>query len=331
MQQRSGEAALTAAARAQCDVLTPAQLRAHGVAESTARHRCRPGGPWQRPLPRTVVLHSGPLSWEQRCWAAVLYGEVRGRAALTGRTALALHRLTAVPAPENLRRVNILVPRAAKTQTRRAGWSGGEVVVHRTRRMPPRVRMNAGLPVAPLARAVADAVSGGEPGGGPGPEAAVYEAVQARGVAPAAIAAELREGRRAAPGWLREALADLGAGVRSPAESRARRALTAAGLPLALWNVRLHLDGQWLADPDAYWPRAGVLLEVDSVAHHTSQDGWERTMARHNRIEAVGLKVLHASPRQLRTDPGAVVAAVRQALAGGPYGPWARVTVRPPR
>jgi hypothetical protein len=35
-----------------------------------------------------------------------------------------------------------------------------------------------------------------------------------------------------------------------------------AGLPHPLWNPRLYLDGDRLADPAAYWPRHGVLLET---------------------------------------------------------------------
>lgn len=262
----------------------------------------------------------------------MLYGSAGGRAVITGRSALALYRLKAAPSPEDVTDIDVLVPRSSHMPSRRAAWQG-EVTILRTRRMPSRVRMNTGLPVAALPRAAVDSVRHiGDGRGDRGwAQSVLYEAVQARGVAPTALAAELRAERIAGRAWVQEVLAALSVGVRSPAEGSAREVLVTAGLPPALWNVRLYLDGQWIADPDVYWPRHGLLFEVDSAAHHTSRDDWERTMARHNRIEAAGLKVLHASPRQLRREPEALTAAIRAALAGGPYGPWGRVVVRPPR
>lgn len=330
--QPSTSTTLTDLAHAQCDVLTSAQLTACGLSRNAIAYRCGPRGGWQRPLPRVAVLHNGPPSWEQRYWAAVLYGGGGRRSAVTGRAALALFRLNAVPAPDEVPRIDVLVPRSIRASSRRAAWPRGEVRVLPTRRMPVTLRMNAGLPVAPLLRAVVDAARVGDGGGWE--EAALYEAVQGRGVDPSLLAAELRAERCSGRPWVREVLDALGAGARSPAEALARKVLMRAGVAAALWNVRLYLDGRWLADPDAYWPRHGVLFEVDSATHHapgTGRQGWERTMARHNRIEAAGLKVLDASPRQLRREPGAVVAVVREALAGGPYGPWEQVTVRPPR
>jgi len=69
--------------------------------------------------------------------------------------------------------------------------------------------------------------------------------------------------------------------------------------------------------PDAWWPQAGVAAEVDSRAWHLSPAGWEQTMARHARLTAPGVLVLHFSPRQIRTEPAAVIEAIRAALAVG--------------
>jgi hypothetical protein len=188
--------------------------------------------------------------------------------------------------------------------------------------------MDHRLPVAPLLRAVVDAVrqEGGEQEAG-----ALYEVVQARGVTPEALAAELRAERLARRPGVREVLDDLDAGVRSPAEARARRLVEGADdVPHPLWNPSLFLDGEHLADPDAYWPAHGVMFEVDSLRHHFAVADHQRTLARHNRITRAGLMALHVTPGMVREEPERVLADLRELLAGGPYGPWMGAPPRPP-
>jgi hypothetical protein len=84
-----------------------------------------------------------------------------------------------------------------------------------------------------------------------------------------------------------------------------------------LLNARLYLGQQLLAVADAWWPQAGVAAEVDSREWHLSPDGWEQTMLRHARMTAAGVLVLHFSPRQVRTVPGEVIAAIAAALRAG--------------
>ncbi|MEO3753521.1 hypothetical protein [Streptomyces sp. B6B3] len=295
-------------ARAQSGVVTHRQLVELGVPASTVRDRCAKTGPWQSPFPRVVVLHDGPLSVPQRYWSALLYAAGRSvplagpppETLITGTAALALYRLPAAPAPEDVRVFDALVP------VPRQVTPLPSVRVLRSRRIPSATRMAHRLPVAPLLRAAADAARQE-----PGMTGALYEIVQARRVPLDALARELGAVRLAHRADVRAVLDDLRVGVRSPAEGRARRVLEAEpNLPRPLWNPRLLLDGQWLADPDAYWPGHGVLFEVDSARHHAGVRQWEATMARHNRIQATGLRVLHASPRQLREQPDTVVAAV---------------------
>jgi hypothetical protein len=122
-------------------------------------------------------------------------------------------------------------------------------------------------------------------------------------------------------------LADLGAGTRSPVEADTRHVIDGSGLPRPLWNPELRLDGRFLAVPDAYWPDHGVILEVESVAHHFALPDWESTWDRHNRLDALGLCIQHVTARQLRERPDVVVDRLRFALAGGPYGPMDRIQV----
>jgi len=82
-----------------------------------------------------------------------------------------------------------------------------------------------------------------------------------------------------------------------------------------VFNARLYADGEFIASPDAWWPEAGVAGEVDSRAYHLSPQDHERTLARDARMAAHGITVLHFTPRQIRTQPGTVVSAIRSALA----------------
>jgi hypothetical protein len=179
------------------------------------------------------------------------------------------------------------------------------------------------LPAAPLRRAVVDAV---RVGGAGGPvRGLLHEVVQSGRVPPGVLAAELRAAKLSGRPEVAEVLREIGEGVRSPAEGLARAVVLQTDLPRPLWNPRLTLDGEFLAVPDAYWREEGVMLEVDSKEHHWAVAAWEATMARHNRLAALGFQVLHVSPRQLREQPGEVVAALRTALATGPHGPVTRV------
>ncbi|MDT0379584.1 hypothetical protein RM572_12490 [Streptomyces sp. DSM 42041] len=312
------------------DVVTRAQLRAQGVPQRTITHRCHTGV-WQSPLPGVVVLHSGPLTWRQRYRAALLYadgrrslstsaGRTSGDASLTGVAALALYRLRSVPPPDAVREVDVLVPERCGVASRDG------VRLRRTQRMPRALLLEGRLPVAPLRRAAADAVRGGGEHSVDAP-AVLHELVQTKRVAPDRLAGELQA---AGVSWRTDVAAvlrDVGEGVRSPVEGLARCVVLRSDLPRPLWNLRLTLDADFLAVPDAYWPRHGVMLEVDSKEHHWAVADWEATMARHNRLTALGFRVLHASPRQFRDRPAGVLAAVRTALGTGPHGPLERVRV----
>ena len=78
---------------------------------------------------------------------------------------------------------------------------------------------------------------------------------------------------------------------------------------------------EFIGSPDAWWPKAGIAGEVDSRAYHLSPRDHERTLARDARMAAHGITVLHFTPRQIRTQPGTVVAAIRSALAAAASRP----------
>ncbi|MEB8337906.1 hypothetical protein [Streptomyces endophyticus] len=307
----------------QDQLLTRAQLVALGCADSTTSHRCRPGGPWRRVLPRVQVLHSGTPTPRQRMRAALLYaGE---RALLTGLAALALHNFRSAPRPERLRYVDVLVPYGGVGAR---GASAAFVRVHRTRRMPENFPV-AGLGVAAIARAVADAV--------PGltcerdVTAVLAEAVQRGFCTPEALLAELGASHRRYAPYVARAKDHLRAGVHSPLEADARALVLRHSLPEPLWNPNLHdpLTGTFLARPDAYWPAEGLALEVDSREYHLDPDSWRRTLSQRNRLARAGLPVLAITAEDLRWRGEGVAGEIRVALAATRRNPAPLLLVNP--
>jgi hypothetical protein len=63
-----------------------------------------------------------------------------------------------------------------------------------------------------------------------------------------------------------------------------------AELLYALYNPWLYVGEEFIARPDAWWPDAGVVVEVDSREWHLSPADWKRTLARHSRMGAFGLR-----------------------------------------
>ncbi len=81
-----------------------------------------------------------------------------------------------------------------------------------------------------------------------------------------------------------------------------------------MFNARPYNGDALLAVPDAWWPDAGLAVEVDSREWHLSPADWERTMRRHARMGACGIVVLHFSPQQIRSEPGMVIGIIKAAL-----------------
>lgn len=134
-------------------ILGVGQLRQHGITPSDTAERCRPGGPWQQVLPGVFLLHPGPPTSEERLHGALLYaGRRGGEAMITGLAALALYRFSSAPPLLALDRIDVLVP--GTRRLRSTGW----VHLVRTHSMPTSQEVT-GLPVAPVARALADAVA----------------------------------------------------------------------------------------------------------------------------------------------------------------------------
>ncbi|WP_053912477.1 hypothetical protein VM636_20355 [Streptomyces sp. SCSIO 75703] len=328
-------------------VLSAAQLRARGVTAAEADERCRPGGPWQRLLPGVVLLRPGPPTGEEKVRAVLLYA-ARARApraatacgaparpglaepsapspeaVITGLAALALHGVRSVPPLPSLAAVDVLVPRLRRLRS--TGWAR----IVRTAALPAAVRVD-GVPVAPVARALADAVA--QETDGDLIRRLLAAAVRDGHCEPAAAVRELNRARLLDRPQVVAAVDSLVAEGRARAEDRLYRMVRVQGLPDPLWNVDLRLPGgPHLGGLDAYWPEQAVALELDTRVHRRAGDGGApEPGALREHLERLGITVVRITPRALREAPEQQAAVVRTALmAAADREPAAYVVVLP--
>jgi hypothetical protein len=84
---------------------------------------------------------------------------------------------------------------------------------------------------------------------------------------------------------------------------------------MPLFNAMVFAGDTFVAKPDAWWPEFGVAVEVDSREWHMSPEDHARTLERQRRMGKHGIVVLPFTPKQIRKQPAAVVAEIRDALA----------------
>ncbi|EGX59322.1 hypothetical protein SZN_13517 [Streptomyces zinciresistens K42] len=328
-------------------VMTAAQLKAHGVSPAETAEQCRPGGPWQQFLPGVFLLHPGPPTSEERLHAVLTYA-ARERmpavpaqpcaggphpapaytdAVLTGLAALTLHGFTATPPLTALETLDVLVPRMRRLR------STGSARVLRTAALPTPQEVT-GLPVAPVPRALADAVAELTDAGAV--RRLLTEAVRGGHCEPAAVVRELTQAKLLSRPHVVDAVDSLLAEGRAIAEDRLHAMVREHGLPDPVWNVDLRLPGgPHLGGLDAYWPEHSVAVELDTRAprpgHRQDEDeSWSEYARKRETLERLGITVVHLTPRKLRDAAEQQAAVVRTALmAAVDRDPAAYVVVLP--
>jgi hypothetical protein len=285
-------------------VISRTQVLACGISPRVLHLRIASGGPWQRVLPGVYVAVTGTVTQDQREMAALLYA---GPASLiTGPTAMRRHRLRS-PGPDV---IDVLIPWDCRRQ------SVAFVRVHRTRRMPEQMSAFGKIRFTATSRAVGDAarfLSRFDD-----VRAVVCEAVQRRACTVPELATELEAGPTAGSALLREAIAEVGDGVRSVAEADFRSLILCSGLPKPIFNAQLFdAEGRFIATVDAWWQKAGVAAEVDSRAYHLAAEDQDRTSVRHDKLLACGIFPLHFAPKRVRTDAAGVVSDIRLTIEKG--------------
>jgi hypothetical protein len=301
---------------AQHQVITRRQALLCGVPPSTLDRYIAPGGPWQRLLPAVYLAVTGTPTRDQREMAALLYA---GRPSLiTGPAAVRRNRLSS-PGPDV---VDVLVPWERQRQ------STGFVRLHRTKRMPERGYVTGKIWFTKAPRAVADAARSLTRFDDV--RHIVCAAVQQRACTVAELTEELKAGPARGATLFRDALAEIGDGVRSVAEGDLRALILGSDLPRPMFNARLFdASGVFIAAVDDWWPEAGVGSEVDSRAYHLSAEDQDRTTDRHDRLIARGILLLHFAPKRIKTDPDGIISEIRAALEKGRCRPRLPITTLP--
>jgi very-short-patch-repair endonuclease len=302
---RSGfdRGALNRLLKRQEQVISRSQALACGMTAGAFRRRTDPEGPWQRLLPGVYLTVTGTATRNQREIAALRYAG--DRSVITGLTAL---RRIGIRVPDR-DQVTLLVP------TGRHVRSVSYVTIWQTIRMPELVMYRGPIQFAMPDRAAVDAAR--ELTSLNEIRAVVANGVQQRWCTVEGLEAELRAGPRRGSAPLRQVLAEVADGVRSVPEADLRRLLKTARVPMPLFNAQVYAGREFIARPDAWWPDAGVAVEVDSKEWHLSPEDWQLTMSRHARMSAHGIIVLHFTPRQIRSESVSVVAQIQSALAAG--------------
>jgi hypothetical protein len=262
-------------------------------------------------LPTVYMAATGLPSIAQQQIAAQLYGGPRS--VITGSAAALSHGIRA-PRSEF---VDVLVPLTRQRQ------HSGFARLHRTSRMPERVYAFGPIRFAFAPRAVADTVRG--LASLRDVRAVVADAVQRRQCDIQELVAELSAGPSTGSALFREALRDVVDGIRSTAEGDLKDLLAKSGLPTPLFNASVYDGDTFVARPDAWWPQLGVAVEVDSHEWHLSPHDHTRTLERQRRMAKCGILMLPFTPREIRTQPATVLAAIREALAGARDRPLANL------
>lgn len=334
----------------QDDLITRAQALAAGATVDTIRHACRSGGRWQVVLPGVYATFTGPLSQLHRLRAALLHAGPD--AMITGAAAC---RLAGLEYVADTSTIDVLLPHrrrandvdfAVLRRTRRVPepwyWLGSDAVGDAIGADADDADSLVGtarrwnIPMAPLPRAAMDAVrfqhiSTVAKHGGRLPKpvrrallrdtrALLCEVVQRRRGTPADLLSELAGAPRQGTTLARLALDDVRAGCHSAPECELRDLVKRSRiLPEPRWNAPLPglPAGAIQMRPNACWPEAKLVVEVNSVQWHGLGTGPERTAARHARYAALGWRVIPVSPYRIRTSPREVRRELEAAYRAG--------------
>jgi very-short-patch-repair endonuclease len=296
-------------------VITRAQALGCGLSLAEIRHRIRPGGPWQRLFPGVYLGVTGTPTQRQTEVAALR--RAGPASVLTGIAALGHHGVRTPGSPY----ITVLIPAAQRRRSK------GFARIWGTTRMPEFVFTDGAVRFADAARAVADAAR--ELQSFREVRAVTADAVQRGRCRIDQLAEELARAPARQSGWLRRTLAEVADGVRSVAEGDLRDLIRAAGLPAPVFNARLYIGPALLAVVDAWWPDAGVAVEVDSREWHLSPEDSRRTARRSRRMSAKGIIMLHVTPHQIRTEAEKIVADIRDALESGRARPLLAIRTLP--
>lgn len=290
--------ALAVLAAGQHGVVARSQLRAAGLGQSAIDHRVRSG--------RLHVVHAGvyavgqPRLPARGDWMAAVLACGRG-AVLSHSTAAALWGIRASSAA----RVDVTVARRGAHHRR-------GIRVHAVRDLDPEDRaQREQIPITSVARTLLDLAEVLQPQtlSRAFEEAERLELLDLRAIERLWVSNRGRHGLRR----LRLLLDDArpaNTAVRSELERLFLDLCHEAGLPMPTVNVVV--EG---FEVDAFWPDAGLVVELDGHQFHRSRSAFERDRARDAALLLAGYRVLRITHRRLKTEPEALERTVRSLLA----------------
>lgn len=286
--------------KTQAGIFTFEQALAHGISDHRLRWRVR-SGRWQQVHRRVYAAFSGPLSYESRLWAAVLYAG-DGAVLCLDTAAYAWGLIDRPPG-----RIHVLVRRAGRPV------SAPGVEVHRTRNLPATDVYRSRAPDRTgMERTILDLAERADR-----EEdvcALVARAVQQRQTSPARLRRALAHRPRVRHRRLiRECIGLAAEGAHSVLEMRHARLGRSHGLPSPSRQVR-RARGDRSCYLDAAYEQYGVVVELDGRLVHTSARQWWDDMDRDNQLQAEGLMVLRFPGFLILTDPCRVAADIARAL-----------------
>jgi very-short-patch-repair endonuclease len=268
-------------------------------------------GRWQRVHRGVFVTHSGPLTEQQRLWAASLAVGAGRPALLGGLSALIAHGLRRFDS----RHIDLLLPTRRRDRNPPPG-----IRVHRASRLPA-TQINGwmGPPATTPPRAVVDAAQW------------ATTDVEARTIVAISFQQGLVKGdevdrvlaglpvvpRRSLIG---RTARDAQDGSHTLTELDLVELCRAAGLPVPSRQVRRRDASGRTRFLDAVFEEWGIRVEIDG-SHHMSADEWWQDMIRHNDLSRRGEVVLRFPAWLVRDRPAAVIATLRRALMDAGWSP----------
>lgn len=281
------------------------QAKAHGATHAAVKHRLGTGA-W-KPFPYLGVyrLAGCPSSWEQ---------ELHGLVLATGPVAAASHRsaaaLLGVPGFSRRGAVEVITSRPVRDRTPGAR-------VHSSRVLPPgHLTTVQGIVTTSVARTLLDLAGVLPP---QRTERALDNCLARQLVTLQAVRSAMDLlARRGRPGIavMRLLLADRADGYVAPEsglEARVLELVRSAGLPEPVRQLDVGDGDGWVGRVDLAYPDRRLVIEIDSVIHHSTLVDRRADAVRDRRLQAAGWRVERITEDELGR-PGALAERLRRLL-----------------
>ena len=243
-------------------VVSRSQALRHGFSDNDIRRLLR-RREWMRIHAAVYVNHTGPTTWRQRAWAAVLLAQP---AVLFGESALRAFDGPGRRGHDDDGPVHIAIDRDRQCR------APADVVVHQVADLAVKAQWNLSPPCVRIEEAVLDVAARARDEFGA--VATLAAAVQSRRTTAERIIRALeRRSRLARRPLISQVLEDIASGACSALEhAYLQRVERAHGLPSAMRQVRASSRGPIYRD--VVYEALGLAVELDGRADHT--DSWDR-------------------------------------------------------